>query len=156
MPHVNYLSGNLLPATDKEREKERKKKYWQDNKERLTKYQKAYNKANPEILRRRQRKYWKKHPEKAAKYNRKRRADKNNVEHVFYTVKEVLDRYGKNCHICGILIDLKANRKVGRKGWENGLHLDHVIPISKGGPDTIENVRPAHGACNIRKGSKGG
>jgi 5-methylcytosine-specific restriction endonuclease McrA len=145
-----------VSATDKEREKERKKKYWVNNKEKLTVQQRVYRKNNPEILRRRQRKYWKKHPEKAAKYNRKRRADKNNVEHIPYTVEEVLKKYGSNCHICGLLIDLKANRKVGKKGWENGLHLDHVIPISKDGPDTIDNVRPAHGACNIRKGSKGG
>ena len=145
-----------MPATDKERERERKKKYWLANRERLLAYQKAYRKAKPEIGRAKQKKYWAKHPEKAAKYNRKRRAHRNSVEHIPYTVQQVLKKYGKNCHICGDLIDLKANRKVGKKGWEKGLHLDHVIPISKGGPDTIENVRPAHGACNIRKGSKGG
>jgi 5-methylcytosine-specific restriction endonuclease McrA len=145
-----------VPATDKERERERKKKYWLANKEKLMAYQKAYRKAKPEVARARQRRYWAKHPEKAAKYNRKRRADKNSVEHIPYTVQQVIKKYGKNCHICGTLINLKANRKVGKKGWEKGLHLDHVIPISKGGPDTIDNVRPAHGACNIRKGTKGG
>jgi 5-methylcytosine-specific restriction endonuclease McrA len=144
-----------VPATDKERERERKKKYWLANRERLLAYQKEYRKNNPAKFRAKQKKYWAKHPEKAAEFNRKRRADKNSVEHVPYTVQQVLKKYGKNCHICGDLIDLKANRKVGKKGWEKGLHLDHVIPISKGGPDTIENVRPAHGVCNIRKGSKG-
>lgn len=144
-----------MPATDKERERERKKKYWLANREKLLAYQKEYRKKNPAKFRAKQKKYWAKHPEKAAKYNRKRRADKNSVEHIPYTVKQVIKRYGSDCHICGLAIDLKANRKVGRKGWENGLHLDHVIPISKGGPDTIENVRPAHGVCNIRKGSKG-
>jgi 5-methylcytosine-specific restriction endonuclease McrA len=29
-----------------------------------------------------------------------------------------------------------------------------VIPLSKGGNDTIENVRPAHAICNLRKGSR--
>lgn len=150
------LLENLLPATDKERERERKRKYWIANKEKLTGDQKKYRKKNLAKFRAKQRKYWAKHPEKAAKYNRKRRAHKNSVEHIPYTVEEVLERYGNNCHICGELIDLKANRKSGKKGWERGLHLDHVIPISKGGPDTIENIRPAHGACNVRKGSKGG
>jgi len=32
-----------------------------------------------------------------------------------------------------------------------GLHIDHVMPLSKGGPDTLENVRPAHGSCNVKK-----
>jgi len=31
--------------------------------------------------------------------------------------------------------------------------VDHIVPISKGGNDTIENVRPSHGLCNLRKGS---
>jgi 5-methylcytosine-specific restriction endonuclease McrA len=31
------------------------------------------------------------------------------------------------------------------------LHIDHVYPLSKGGLDTLENVRPSHGKCNIVK-----
>jgi 5-methylcytosine-specific restriction endonuclease McrA len=26
-----------------------------------------------------------------------------------------------------------------------------LIPISRGGGDTLENVRPAHAKCNLRK-----
>ena len=144
-----------MPATDKERERERKKKYWIANRERLLAYGKAYAKAKPEVARRKQKKYWAKHPEKAQEYNRQRRARKHQVEHIPYTKEQVLERYGTDCHICGKPIDLKAPRALRFKGWEHGLHLDHVIPISKGGPDTIENVRPAHGLCNMSKGAKG-
>jgi len=39
--------------------------------------------------------------------------------------------------------------------WHSpGLQIDHVIPIVKGGPDTLNNVRPAHGLCNIKKKDK--
>ena len=145
-----------MPATDKERERERKKKYWIANREKLIASQQKYRKKNMAKFRAKQKKYWAKHPEKAQEYNRQRRAKKNKVEHIPYTKEQVIEKYGENCHICGGLIDLKANRRAGEKGWENGLHLDHVIPISKGGPDTIDNVRPAHGACNLRKGTKGG
>jgi 5-methylcytosine-specific restriction endonuclease McrA len=68
-----------------------------------------------------------------------------------YTYKQVLETYGKTCHLCNKEIDLKAPRQVGKKGWEQGLHIDHIIPLSKGGDDTLQNVKPSHGQCNIVK-----
>lgn len=143
-----------MPAVDKERERQRKKKYWLANREALTAAQKKYRKKNLSKFRAKQKKYWAKNPEKAQKYNRLRRARKNNVESEFYTKEQVLEMYGSNCHICNEPIDLDAPRASRYKGWERGLHLDHVIPISKGGSDTIDNVRPAHGVCNLRKGTQ--
>ncbi len=72
----------------------------------------------------------------------------------YYSDLQVLELYGTKCHICGEEIDLQAERQCGRPGWEKGLHIDHVIPLSKGGDDTIENVRPSHGQCNIIKWAK--
>ena len=53
--------------------------------------------------------------------------------------------------ICNTEIDMNAPRRVGSPGWEKALQIDHVIPLSKGGNDTIENVKPSHGYCNITK-----
>lgn len=72
----------------------------------------------------------------------------------YYSDLQVLELYGTKCHICGEEVDLQAPRQCGKTGWEKGLHIDHVIPLSKGGSDTIENVRPSHGQCNIIKWAK--
>ena len=80
-----------------------------------------------------------------------KRAKEYGARHIPYTYQEVLDLYGAICHICNEDINLNAPKSVGKFGWERGLHLDHVIPLSKGGEDTIENIRPAHGQCNLRK-----
>lgn len=95
-----------------------------------------------------------KHKELIRKHSHIRRARLLGNESEPYTEQEVLELYGTDCHICNEPIDLQANRRAGQDGWEKGLHIDHVIPILKGGPDTLENVRPSHGLCNISKGAK--
>lgn len=79
--------------------------------------------------------------------NRRRRASQS----VPYNELQVIATYGIDCNICGLEIDFMAPRKAGIPGWERGLHIDHLLPISKGGPDTLENVRPTHGLCNLQK-----
>lgn len=52
-----------------------------------------------------------------------------------------------NCHICGKPVDKTLN---GRHKW--GPTLDHIIPISKGGPMLDRaNARLAHRYCNGSK-----
>lgn len=84
-------------------------------------------------------------------YDRKRRASKLDNGFEKYSEEQVLSRYGDTCHICNYLINLDASRSIGSLGWEMSLHIDHLIPISKGGPDTLENVRPSHAVCNLKK-----
>ena len=71
-----------------------------------------------------------------------------------YSMYEILFSHGKDCHICDMPIDFYSPRKCGFPGWENGLQLDHVIPLSRGGSDQIENVKPSHGKCNLIKGNR--
>lgn len=69
------------------------------------------------------------------------------------TASMVVDAYGAVCHICGEAIDLDAPRRPhDGEGWQIGLQIDHVEPISVGGEHTLENCRPSHAVCNLRKG----
>lgn len=79
--------------------------------------------------------------------NRRRRAKTTND----YNELQVIATYGTDCYLCGLAIDFMAPRKCGIDGWEQGLHIDHLVPIAKGGSDTLNNVRPAHGLCNLKK-----
>jgi 5-methylcytosine-specific restriction endonuclease McrA len=91
-----------------------------------------------------------KHRESCRNSDRKRRS----AYHEPYTEFQVIDTYGDKCHICNKSIDLLASRSVGSTGWKNALHIDHLVPLSKGGHDTIQNVRPSHGICNLQKTNK--
>ncbi len=82
---------------------------------------------------------------------RRRRARLHLVISETYTSEDVIALWGTLCHICLTEIDMEAPRSTKAMGWEVGLHIDHVIPISKNGPDTLANVRPSHGLCNLKK-----
>jgi 5-methylcytosine-specific restriction endonuclease McrA len=137
--------------------KKRKAIEYQNNKERYRQKSREYHKKNAERNRQRVKEWAKNNPdqhrEAKLRAGRKRRAVIKGSPTSPYTENNVISTYGINCHICGLKIDLSLPRQVGKPGWEKGLHIDHLIPISKGGPDTLENVRPAHGRCNIDKGA---
>lgn len=50
---------------------------------------------------------------------------------------QVLHLKGTTCHLCK------------RPGATTA---DHVVPRSQGGPDTLDNLMPAHQACNASRG----
>ncbi|NRQ35984.1 HNH endonuclease [Nonomuraea sp. NN258] len=80
-------------------------------------------------------------PEKWALLNRANQRRRRSGDKVDYS--KILERDGWVCHICGYPID----------GLDD-LHFDHVIPLIKGGPHSLTNIRPAHAKCNLRKGAK--
>jgi 5-methylcytosine-specific restriction endonuclease McrA len=64
---------------------------------------------------------------------------------------EIGDRDGWRCGICRRRIDKT-------KDWPDprSASLDHVIPLSEGGPHVRSNVRIAHLDCNMKRGDRGG
>lgn len=137
---------------------EYQKAYYWANRERVLaiarKANAKYLAANKEKEAVRKRLYKKNNKAKIALVEANRRARKMNLASERYTLQQVFDKWGIDCHLCQKPIDLTAPRRVGRKGWENGLHIDHLISLSNGGSDALDNVRPAHGYCNIKKGNR--
>jgi len=62
---------------------------------------------------------------------------------------EVYKYRGWICGICGKKINKNLKYPNVRR-----VSLDHIIPISKGGTHTFNNVQPAHLNCNISKNNK--
>lgn len=80
-------------------------------------------------------------------YSPKRRAIMARGEQINHT--EVFEEHGWICHLCGSEIDQRA----GKDDWMR-VTLDHIIPLSRGGTHTRDNVAPAHWRCNMEKGDK--
>ena len=141
-------------SANKDKVKQYNKKSYEKNIEYHRAYKKQWRTKNPEYQR-----IWRaENPEQAKLQGResarKRRALELNTLREPYKESEVLETYGNDCHICQQPIDLETPRNCRGEGWELGLHLDHLVPLSKGGTDTLENIRPAHALCNTRKHSR--
>jgi HNH endonuclease len=39
-------------------------------------------------------------------------------------------------------------------GSRDRLHFDHIVPVSKGGSNTVRNIELRCESCNLRKGAK--
>lgn len=61
----------------------------------------------------------------------------------------VLLKKGWNCGICGGIVDVS-----GAVGDPLRLVFDHIVPLSKGGLHTHDNIQPAHHSCNSQKASR--
>jgi hypothetical protein len=66
----------------------------------------------------------------------------------------LLKRDGMNCYLCDVPVNFRAPYIQGQEGWEWFPHLEHVIPVSKGGTDELDNIKLAHAKCNRDKGVK--
>lgn len=147
------------------------KMYREQNPEASRKASKRYAQAHPEVISSKNKQFYLENKEKSLqavrewrnshleetrehsrRHSNRRRARRLNNGIEPYTEQQVLQEYGVCCHLCNTEVDLNAPRKVGTKGWEQGLHIEHLVPIVLGGTDSLENVRPAHGLCNIKKG----
>ena len=100
----------------------------------------------------REKEYLRNNPDK--RYRSEDRAKRHNVTRKYYTRDHIFKRDGYNCYLCNSPVDLSASHIVGTGDWELYPHIEHVIPISKGGPDTLDNVKIAHAKCNLDKGDK--
>lgn len=88
-------------------------------------------------------KQWRKqNPVKVAEYGHKHRARKKAAQIGEVSYARILARDGMFCYLCSSQIA------------QHALSFDHVIPLSRGGAHSEDNVRPAHRVCNMRKQGK--
>lgn len=116
-------------------------RYGEQNKERLQEQRRVYYEANKEIITRKNKEYRKRRPEvkQISELNRERRIKEAGGKFTTAEWTALCERYGNICLCC--------KREVK-------LTVDHVIPVSKGGRNDIENIQPLCLTCNVRKNTK--
>jgi len=79
-------------------------------------------------------------------YSKKRRAIYAQGDEIDHLV--LFEKFNWTCGIC----DGNINRRY-RFPHLWAATVDHIVPISKGGTHTWDNVRPAHAKCNFERGN---
>lgn len=130
-----------------EPKKARDRNYRQEHTEEIKAYIRDYKRYNeryrPYNLEY-NRQYRQLHPEKNAQHFNNRRARKQQAGGAF-TSKEwrgLCAYYDNTCLCCG------------RSEPDITLTVDHVVPLSRGGTNYIDNIQPLCLACNMSKGTK--
>lgn len=77
---------------------------------------------------------------------RRRRAVTRGLHAEKFTDKQVRERSGDRCYLCGKKIDFTLSHP-----HRKSPSVDHITPISKGGTHTLDNVAMTHLDCNLRK-----
>ena len=64
-------------------------------------------------------------------------------------IQALRDKHGDVCWLCesALLFNVKSDHPLS-------VHIEHLIPISKGGSHGWDNVALAHASCNVQKGSR--
>lgn len=101
-------------------------------------YSKTYALTNPDRVRAAQKKYENSRPGWVAYKAQLRRARKKANGVFVIRAKEFMSLYKKPCFYCGSKTE----------------HVDHVIPIARGGRHSIGNLVPACASCNLSKQDK--
>ena len=133
------------------------KKYYKTHKEEKLADQKEYDNNHKEEIAARQKDYSETHKEeKAANYKVYRQTPKGkaankNVRHR----RRQLEKKGKGFNIeqqneMLQFFDYKCPYK-GIPLTDNNIHLDHIVPLSKGGEHEVWNMIPCHCSANLSK-----
>lgn len=121
---------------------QRKAEWKAQNREKQKEYHEAWKFVNKERYLEGKRKWREANPEKSNLYAEIRRARLAGafVEKIYRSV--VWRRDGGICHIC--------REPADPTNW----HLEHVVPLCRGGDHSYANTAVSHPACNLSKGTK--
>lgn len=122
----------------------RKHREWcAKNKKELNAKSLAYLHAHKEELYAKNRKWHKEHPENGRVHSHKRRA-RLNGNGGSHTEKEILNRFNQQNGLC-----FWCEKELGKD-----YQIDHIVPISKGGRNDIDNIVVTCPYCNRSKKDK--
>lgn len=142
-PERKIAYGRIYRAVNREHIAEHKRAYYKANRERVVEYQRAYRAANRKRIDERNR-IWRKANRDLVVANKQRRRFRKLQAEGTHTAEDVQEQYKRQkgrCFWCG--------EKVG-----DTYHVDHIVPLARGGSNWPENLVIACASCNCSRQDK--
>jgi hypothetical protein len=127
----------------------RYRSYYRENRESVLESKRREYYRNIKNYRKRQGAYYKNNKELFKSKHSLRRSRKFGALYEYIDIYNIYKRDNWICGICGA----KVNKRLKYPN-PNSPSLDHIIPLSKGGSHTNDNVQISHLRCNLSKGNK--
>jgi 5-methylcytosine-specific restriction endonuclease McrA len=126
--------------------KQRKRDYQIKRQEHLQHYLSDYYEQNKEQIKKRAREYYQRNKARYFAAGIKRRAlqikASGNLKALRYFVKQVQSKAFAFCYYCQTKVRTTE------------IHFDHMIPLSKGGEHSVDNICVSCATCNLKKHSR--
>ena len=141
--HKKWLKGN------REKFREAQRKFYHSGK--YVAWRKEWMRANRKHVNERGYAYDRDHPEirkaisAASDHKRRARKRRSRDQHTAKDILAILNSQRYRCAYCKL--ELK------RKGWRT-FHVDHIVPLSRGGGNGRANLQVLCEPCNLRKSAK--
>lgn len=139
-PEANKKSVEKYQTKNRQKLNDRAKTHYQNNRERLLQYHNEYRNKNRELCKVRVRNSQKKNPLRLRINKYKRRIREGDGRVTVKRINALLVIQEGNCVYCRIEL-VK-------------FHVDHIVPLAKGGTNTDDNIQLLCPTCNRKKGSK--
>jgi len=117
--------------------------YYQKNKYAI----REYREKMADRLRAYRAEFYAKNSERYAEYDRRRRARKLNAEgaHTAADISRIFESQRGLCASCNVKLFKSGKHK---------FHVDHIVPLARGGSDWSDNLQCLCPSCNLSKGAK--
>ena len=143
-PEGARKDSRLWRSRNPERKVESDRLYRENNREKRRVSGRAWHEANKKKINLKSADYRKNNPDKDVEYKHRRRARLSGASggHSSEDIRGLLEQQNSRCEACRIRLAVKGKRKY---------HVDHMVPLSRGGSDDVSNLQLLCQTCNQRK-----
>jgi len=129
-------------AANPDKVRQAQRRYLYANWDKRVEANRRWKEANPEKAKAQQARYKARHADEMRERDNQKRLRRLSVASEPINYQALWAQSEGICYLCGEVLD------------SSNVHFDHVVPLSRGGTHTMDNLKPTNPHCNQRQWAK--